>query len=548
MSKKRLQSAVLAAIMTVGVTGLATPTASANDNDPVRNVAQQAFDFWAPKLYQSSPTFTLPEVSGKVTIKWVLPVTDNQDLLQAASDASEDFRTKLENPPQLRDLTKGVSELTPAIADDGTLVTVLPFDQATVSNGAVELSKLVSGVMVQATQDQNSQVPIGAPSSAIRLLYNIVSGGQERTSGFDMIDSASPSVSVNGLEVAYDNGKPDGDPFLPITNMTITPINPDTMNRVRETVRVSNSLPEDVRSVVEVLRTPTGDEQGDPSKGGLVPATDSNGKPITEEQTVGQGKATVEHTIEFKAPGEGGQIYINHRIVDAEGRDIVQPDMRTLSAMKPALDVQASSQEGSRKLAGHEKQTIYNQARISQLTPGKPYQVLVNLSQCNPTDGCTEVAAVNREIIPQDTTVRTENFAVDIDATKVADDNTYEWSTAVYAGTGDVKKMGAKLVAVDNHPSAQVLSFSGSGDSLNKTSAGDRTVQHAGKTEGLTIKNEAPPASMEKVRENNANLDAQHEDSSPWTWVAGIAGAFVVLALAVTAVYRLRFANRRRKA
>lgn len=537
MKLNRVCATALATTMTAGIVLSSAPTVYAADADPVRNAAQAAFDYWAPKLMQSNPVFSIPGAPHASQIEWVLPVTDNANLIDAAARADEDFRNSLQSPPKLSELTGGVDKITAAVTDDGHLVAVLPFGKANISNGKVSLDEMVSGAMIQATEDKDSLVPIAAPDGAIRLLYDVVENGKHTTTGFDLIDGVNPLVTISGLEVAYDNGKSDSPDFQSITNLVITPINPETANRIKEVVRVLNGQDKDVTSILEVLRTPRDGEQGDPSKGGLLPVTGPDGKPLVEEKSVAPGKSTVEHTIEFVSPEEGDQVYLVHRVVDAEGVNVVQPDMRTLPSLKPTLDVQASSQEGSRKLAGHGKQTIYNQAKVRQLTPGKPYQVLVNLSQCNPTDGCVEVAAVNREIIPRDTTERTENFAVDIDTSQIADDNTFEWSTSVYEGTGDVKNMGAKLAAVDDHPSSQVLSFSGNGSSLNKNGAGERTVQHSDAGQ-LEIKDEAPPVSMEEVRANNAKLDADAEGKgSSWVWAAG-AGVVGLLALAGAALWQ----------
>lgn len=536
MKLNRLCATALAATMTVGLTATTAPTVHAADADSARNAAQAAFDYWAPKLMQSSPAFSIPGAPQGGEIKWALPVTDDLNLLNAAAEADAEFRKALDNPRKLSELTGGVDKPTPAVTDDGELVVVLPFDKATITNGRVFLDSLISGTMIQATQDKDSMVPIGAPDNAIRLLYDVVSNGQHLTTGFDLIDAVKPLVTISDIEVSYDNGKADSPDFQSITNMAITPINPETQNTIKEVVRVLNGQNADVTSILEVLRTPRDGEQGDPNKGGLVPVFGPDGKPIMQQETVAPGKSSVTHTIEFTSPHEGEQVYLMHRVVDDKGNNIVQPDMRTLSALKPTLDVQASSQIGSRKLDGHGQQTIYNQAKLRQLTPGKPYQVLVNLSQCNPNDGCVEVAAVNREIIPRDTTDRTENFAVDIDTSQVADNNTFEWSTSVYEGTGDVQNMGAKLTAVDDHPPAQVLSFSGDGKSLNRGGAGERNVKHSDE-EKLEIKDQAPPVSMEEVRKNNEQLDADasKSESAP-VWAIG-AGLASLIALAAGAVW-----------
>lgn len=531
MKLRRLCASTLASTMTVGLIAMTAPTAYAATDNPVHNAAQEAFDYWAPRLMKSSPSFAVPGASDSGQVKWALPVTDSPELMNAAAEADAEFRRALDNPRKLRDLTGGVDKVTPAVTDDGALVVVLPFDKASMNDGRVVLDNLLSGTMIQATQDKESQVPIGAPDSAIRLLYDVVAGGEHKTTGFDLVDALKPVVTVANREVAYNNGKADSPDFQSITNLSITPINPETRNVITESMRVLNGQG-DVTSILEVLRTPKEGEKGDPDKGGLVPVESADGKPLKQEKEVDSDKESVDHTIEFVSPKEGDQVYLMHRVVDAKGNNVVQPDMRTLSALKPTLDVQASSQEGSRKLADSGKQTIYNQAKVRQLTPGKPYQVLVNLSQCNPTDGCTEVAAVNREIIPRDTTERTENFAVDIDTSNVDTDNTFEWSTSVFEGTGDVKKMGAKLAAVDDHPSAQVLSFSGDGNSLNKVGAGERAQQHSDEPK-LEIKDEAPPVQMEDVRKNNEQLDAESgEDNSVAIWTIGGLVAAVVALLA----------------
>ena len=531
MKLRRLCASALASTMTVGLIAMTAPTAYAATDNPVHNAAQEAFDYWAPRLMKSSPSFAVPGASDSGQVKWALPVTDSPELMNAAAEADAEFRRALDNPRKLRDLTGGVDKVTPAVTDDGALVVALPFDKASMNDGRIVLDNLLSGTMIQATQDEESQVPIGAPDSAIRVLYDVVAGGEHKTTGFDLVDALKPVVTVANREVSYNNGKADSPDFQSITNLSITPINPETRNVITESMRVLNGQG-DVTSILEVLRTPKEGEKGDPDKGGLVPVESADGKPLKQEKEVDSDKATVEHTIEFVSPKEGDQVYLMHRVVDAEGNNVVQPDMRTLSALKPTLDVQASSQEGSRKLADSGKQTIYNQAKVRQLTPGKPYQVLVNLSQCNPTDGCTEVAAVNREIIPRDTTERTENFAVDIDTSNVDTDNTFEWSTSVYEGTGNVKDMGAKLAAVDDHPSAQVLSFSGDGTSLNKTGAGERAQQHSDEPK-LEIKDEAPPVPMEDVRKNNEQLDAESgEDNSVAIWAIGGLVAAVVALLA----------------
>lgn len=545
MKLRRLCASALATSMSVGLIATAAPMAHAATDNPVHNAAQDAFNYWAPRLMKSSPSFTIPGASESGEVKWALPVTDSPELLDAAAQSDAAFRQALDNPRKLRDLTGGVDKITPAVSDDGALVVVLPFDKASVDAGRVVLSNLLAGTMIQATQDKESQVPIGAPDNAIRLLYDVVVGGESKTTGFDLVDALKPVVTIANREVAYNNGKKSSPEFESITNLAITPINPETRNVITESMRVLNGQG-DVTSILEVLRTPNEGEKGDPSKGGLVPVQGADGKPLKQEKGVDSDKESVEHTIEFVSPKEGDQVYLMHRVVDAKGNDVVQPDMRTLSALKPTLDVQASSQEGSRKLVGEDKQTIYNQAKVRQLTPGKPYQVLVNLSQCNPTDGCTEIAAVNREIIPRDTTERTENFAVDIDTSNVDENNTFEWSTSVFEGTGDVKKMGEKLAAVDDHPGAQVLSFSGDATSLNKTGAGERAQQHSNEGK-LEIKDEAPPVPMEDVRKNNESLDADSsEDSSAKVWgigiVAGLLGVIVVPLFAVFA-WRNRSSN-----
>ena len=531
MDAKKKSIALATALLTAVLPLATSPVATASPADDARNLAQQAFDWWAPRLMKSSPSFTLPGIQGNATVKWALAVTENADVMDAARQVDPEFAKKLDSPPKLSTLTKGVDKLTPAIADDGTLVTVLPFDKATIRGGEVTLHGLMAGALLQATEDKHSQVPIAAPDGAIQVLYDIATGSGHKTSGLDMVNALKPAVTISKSELSYNNGKKDGLPYLPITNLNITPITPGAMNTLEQVVDIVNNRDGDLRSIVEVLTTAGGGKSDD--KGGLVPVLGSDGKPIRDTKKVGDGRSTVKHDLAFKSPRESEQVYVNHRVVDDKGRDVVQPSMRTMSALKPTLDVQASSQEGSRKLAGQERQMIYNQAKISQLTPGKPYQVLVNLSQCNPTDGCTEVAAVNREIIPRDTTERTENFSVDIDATNIEPDNTFEWTTSVFEGTGDIHKMGDKLVAVDDHPSSQVLSFDGKGESLNKGGAGETTTHHAGGDEGLEIGNEAPPSSMEQVRENNARLDAGEDETlSLWTALGigfGIAGLLAVL-------------------
>lgn len=485
-------------------------------SDETVESSRQAFDYWSPKTLETSGSFNAPGVKSGATIDWVIPFVEDATFMSAYAEIDSSFADKLQDIANVSDLTEGVETPTPARLPDGTVVAVLPHGNVTAeANGVIKVDAVTTGAMVDnpdATDDNADEefkrIPLGVNDASVRYLYK--SGNNE--SGFDAVSAKAPNEAVYNARATY-SLKGEGDSASLVSPQVINAIAPSgEIDFTREFKAVNNSG----RNLTSTLKAwvSTGDEDLDKKDGnadGLTPFLDEAGKQVQSVKDKLDGD--VAHTLSFASP-DNGLVYVSNEIRDSKGDLVTSPSMDALVVAQPAIDVQASSELGSRKLkTDGETQNIYNQVMLGQLVPGQRYQVLVNLFECTKSGGCKEVAAVNREIKPA-SQGRVENFSANVPVLKDKD-ATYEWTTRVYEGTGDVKNMGRELARVADHPKdTQVLSASGQSESLkkddDKTPTADDVVMdtHSPDLDSL-IGDSEPPFDMDQVRKNNEVLDAE---------------------------------------
>lgn len=521
----------------------AAPTALAADDehnimtDSMRTTIDKAFDAWRDKTITADTAFKVDGATAGAKVSRAIPFTDDPNVIAAAS-RSKDLAKVMQSPKKLSEIKGPVDKLTPAVAPDGTGVLVLPSGKAVAKQGSIIIEDLQAGL---ASSDESGDYVSSALPQSLKLLYNVNSSN----SGNEIVNAAHIKDSIRSEVMSYKSGKET----LPMTPGALNALIPEKAASLVKQFTIPGADHGRLTSVLEAFTTAKDDEQDalDGIKDGLTPLLDSKGNKVTSKKQIAAGQSgDVDHEIEFVAPGEDKMVYINHRVVDGSGRVVSPQGMDAFAVTDASIVAQASTDLGSAKLKDEDKQRIYNTVQATQLHPGKRYQILVNLYKCEGEGKCEEVAAVNREIIPEENT-RTEHFSVDIDTSGMDRDNaTYEWSTRVYEGTGDVKKMGKSLAEVDDFPESQVLSFSGKRESNN---GGRVEEKHAdvidvaqdgaeNESSGAKIGSEAPPANIDEIRQNNKVLDSQNEDSGAnkgliiWGSIVGV--------LAIVGVFMIR--------
>lgn len=508
-------------------TALAADDEKTHDQDTLSTAAKKAFNQWHKSTITSDPTFSLPGATSSSTLDWVVPFTTDQTVVQGLVNSDKSLQEQLKNPKKLEDIDSKQDTMTLALAPDKSIVAVLPYDSATVnSDGTVTVKGVVGGDVVTVDDDDKSEttMPVAVQQDSIKLLYSADKGAH--TSQHDLINAVSPQVTVSNESTSWDNGQ---DKYsIPFDGTYLPPIDPGSTAKISDKRRIVNNSDSPLTTTIEAYAL-TDDKDKDKKDGkedGLTPIEDKDGNQVKAESTTDPGSHDSTTTIEFVVPDDkDGQVYLKTITRDKDGNIVSPTSISSLKNQKPMMDVQASTENKSSKLDKDKDQKIYNQVSLNQLTPGKRYQILVNLYQCTSGE-CTEVAAVNREIIPT-TPQSTQNFSVDVNTKGMGDSSTFEWTTKLYEGTGDVYNMGPQLAAVDNHPDSQILSFDGkrrkSGttdvkkssektqmkpiDEYSAGNKGDDVDKKADSedTSQPTIGNEEPPADMGEVRQNNKN-------------------------------------------
>lgn len=510
------------------------------EDTKVRKFTEKVYDAWINDVMTVNARFNDASLSGGESVKRAIVVSDDEMLMAGLEQSNEDYAKALRNPAKLSGLASAPDTFMPVETDDGRIVTAIPFKDVRVGKGHVTLDGLKTGLEIKSLES-GSEVPFIIPSETLKLFFT--KGGDDYDN--NLVNASTNALSIVNTALVYGGGENN----IPLNGASVSALRPDRDAELTQNVNVVNNFGEDLKSIVEAY-APAKSESEDKADGrvdGLTPIKGSR-----TEETLKPGNNDVKQALKFKAPKtDEGVVYINHRIETKNGDVVVPQSMDVMEVSEPVIDVQASTENASSKLSKG-KQKIYNEVRASQLTSGKPYQILVNLYQCDGPDECKEIAAVNREIIP-DISVRDEYFSVEVDASKLKNDGaTFEWTTRLYEGTGDVKKMGDELASVADHPKSQVLSFSGSAEGLGSEKV---NVEHADSVrvnaadveesndDLLEVGDEAPPAPMEQVRENNEkNSEESQEQRGLFTnetlsWVVlgilvliGIAGAIGVFA------------------
>ena len=480
------------------------------EDNAVREFTEKVYDAWINDVMTVNTRFNDPSLSGGESVKRAIVASDDDMLMTALEQSDKDYAKALKNPKKLSELKSSPDSFTPVKTDDGRVVTVLPYGEAKVNQGYVSIKKLKTGLEIK-SPESGDDIPFVIPNETLHLFF--AKDGESIDN--NLVNSIKSALTVVDNRLVYGDGKND----IPLNNGSVGALRPNKEAELTQNTNVVNNFNEDLTSVVEAY-APTKSEKDDKADGhkdGLAPI-----KNARSEETLKPGNNDTKQKLKFKVPdSDEGVVYINHRIQTPDGEVVVPQSMDVVEVSDPAIDVQASTENASSKLDDGE-QKIYNEVRASQMTTGKPYQVLVNLYQCDGLDECKEIAAVNREIIPE-TSVRSEFFSVEVDADKLKNkDSTFEWTTRLYEGTGDVKKMGDELASVDDHPKSQVLSFSGKAEGLGSEKV---NVEHAdtvhvnaqgdeNKSEDdlLEVSDEAPPAPMEQVRENNEKNEQESQE------------------------------------
>ena len=515
--------------------------ANSPEDNKVREFTEKVYDAWINDVMTVNARFNDKALTGSESVKRAIVASDDDMLMAGLEQSDKDYAKALKDPKKLSDLKSAPDKFTPVETDDGRIVTALPFGDVSVSNGHVTVNKLKTGLEIK-SPDSGEDIPFVIPNETLHLFFT--KNGDQNDN--NLVNSIKSALTVVDNKLVYG----DGDNEIPLNNGSVSALRPDKDVELTQHTNVVNNFGESLTSIVEAYAPAKseGEDKADGRKDGLSPIKNSR----TEEK-LKPGNNDAKQKLKFKVPKtDENVVYINHRIETPDGEVVVPQSMDVVEVSDPVIDVQASTDDASSKLSDG-KQKIYNEVRASQLTTGKPYQVLVNLYQCDGPDECKEIAAVNREIIPE-TSVRSEFFSVEVDADKLKNkDATFEWTTRLYEGTGDVKKMGDELASVADHPKSQVLSFSGNAEGLGSEKV---NVEHAStvnvnaqegegesKDDLLDVGDDAPPAPMEQVRENNEkNAEESQEQRGMFTnetvgWIAlgvlvliGAAGAIGVFA------------------
>ena len=515
--------------------------AKSSDDNAVREFTEKVYDAWINDVMNVDARFNNPALSGIEAVKRAIVVSDDDMLMTGLEQSDKDYAKALNNPKKLSELKSSPDSFIPVKTDDGHIVTALPHGDVKVNPGHVAIEKLKTGLEIK-SPETGDDIPFVIPNETLHLFFT--KDGEPTDN--NLVNAIGSALTVVDNRLTYGSGKND----IPLNNGSVGALRPNKEAELTQNTNVVNNFKENLTSIVEAYAPAKSEDEdkADGRKDGLSPI-----KNARSEETLKPGNNDAKQKLKFKVPdSDEGVVYINHRIQTPDGEVVVPQSMDVVEVSDPAIDVQASTDNASSKLEDG-KQRIYNEVRATQLTTGKPYQVLVNLYQCDGPEECKEIAAVNREIIPE-TSTRSEFFSVEVDADKLKNkDGTFEWTTRLYEGTGDVKKMGDELASVDDHPKSQVLSFSGHAEGLGSEKV---NVEHAdtvrvnaqgdeNKSDDdlLEVGDDAPPAPMEQVRENNEkNEEESQEERGMFTnetvgWVAlgvlvliGAAGAIGLFA------------------
>lgn len=564
MKKTALTAAMTAALIMPGAQAFAA------DTPPNSNPTA----FWRDKTTSlSNIDFTLDRGDFK-DVSWATAFSDDPDYVHIVATTTH---TKPDKAPKVSDFAgKDKSPDTPTVAKtpDGKLVVVVPTHDVSVHNGHLRAGSIDAKVEVNVSDDADNPivVPTTPPTKSLHALYEGTDdAGKKATSKGDVDKALRPTVGVGNATVGYDSEKKNKqDP--PPSDGGVIPLNPKSTNRLNVSRYVKTDDPDSVKSVTTAYQ-PTDDAELDAKDGHKDGLTPINGQSRVEEQAAGDGEVTTPITVDI--PDGVDTVYLHNEVVNQDGEEVAPPSMMTAAVTDVELDAQASTENQNSQLKPDTTQKIWDQVDVTNLMPGKPYNVVTQLFQCG--DGnCVEVAAVNREIIPRASETM-QNFAVEVDTSDMGDDDTFEWATTVYEGTGDFNEMGNKLAEIADHPDSQVLSFTGTRSSHQ---AGERVEEQAAETfdshplsdddrmtgsadvedaRGNTgkkyeIVDEAPPANMNVVRENNQKLDDVSTDQvnrdrakyredhkTPWLPLGVLTG------IVLTSAVAMAFASRAKK-
>lgn len=537
----------------------ATPIAHAADDATMYDAAAKAADYWSEKTAVfPRPVFTTNHITDGDTIAWAVPFTTDPGFINIMATGNKDFGAAIDNGTvaALSEFTspdsKSVDTPTPATAPNGEIVAVLPHGDATAADGTITFDSVdVKGTVTVGKGDSARTGSVVSPAlDTIGVLYG-VDGGY--STGDDPRNAALPEIAAGLSKMSYRSKKVNNNNPQPRDGAFGT-LGVGTTNNVDITRYVSNNSSEDITQTVTAYLTTTDHDldMKDGVEDGLTPVDGgevSTVIPAGESRTVTAPMAmTVTKTDHAGSESPTNPIvFLRNLLRDSKGNDVANPTVNVMDVGDVTIDAQASTEQANSKLrADATKQMIYNQVNLGKLLPGKPYNVVAQLFQCAPGN-CIEVAAVNREIIPQ-TETSTQPFSVEVDPSSLADNETFEWELRVYEGTGDFENMGPELISVADHPDTQVVSFSGT---QGTNMAGERKENHAATSDSgvditvtddaaevigpredmhmdndervtgspdredevqdkkLTIGDEVPPAPMEVVRANNAALTGE---------------------------------------
>lgn len=514
-----------ASIAALGATSMMlsiTPAAIAEDSHPdsmsgpsvieaIEEKAKTAFASWAEDTTSSDVLFDINGLTSESNIEWLLAYTNEPAIVeQLVKQGQVDDPSKV---PSINDFRDGVKE--PTLADsNGSLVAILPFDSHEIErDGSIRLKNVTFGI----TDDDTSFV---TDTNNLGLIYDI--GGGD-TTGFDINEGVIPSVRDSDMQSLF---RKDNQSAV-IDMSTLANLAPDGDAVIERAINIANDAGRELTSRIKAYVS-TDDDSLDAKDGrndGMTPLLDANGQPVESVKSV-TSSGDVTHQMRLSSAGDNNFIYLSHELVDENGNRVSPLSNEMFSSAKPVIDVQASTETSSSQLdTNKDKQRIFNSVNIAQMQPLQPYQVLVNLYKCGGPGDCQEVAAVNREIIP-DSSSRVEHFSVDIDTSSLdKEKGSYEWTTRVFKGTGDVKKMGEELASVVDHPAAQVVSFNSKqtpngSESTNVKQHSDTVTLADGEVKeshkdipdhDLRIENNAPSASIDEIRENNTAREVTEE-------------------------------------
>ena len=550
-----------ASIAALGATSMMlsiTPAAIAEDSHPdsmsgpsvikaIEGKAKTAFASWAEDTTSSDVLFDINGLTSESNIEWLLTYTNEPAIVeQLVKQGQVDDPSKV---PSINDFRDGVKE--PTLADsNGSLVAILPFDSHEIErDGSIRLKNVTFGI----TDDDTSFV---TDTNNLGLIYDIGGGN---TTGFDINEGVIPSVRDSDMQSLF---RKDNQSAV-IDMSTLANLAPDGDAVIERAINIANDAGRELTSRIKayVSTDDGGLDAKDGRNDGMTPLLDANGQPIESVKSV-TSSGDVTHQLRLSSAGDNNFIYLSHELVDENGNRVSPLSNEMFSSAKPVIDVQASTETSSSQLdTNKDKQRIFNSVNIAQMQPLQPYQVLVNLYKCGGPGDCQEVAAVNREIIP-DSSSRVEHFSVDIDTSSLdKEKGSYEWTTRVFKGTGDVKKMGEELASVVDHPAAQVVSFNSKqtpngSESTNvkqhsdTVTLADEEVKESHKDipdHDLRIENNAPSASIDEIRENNTAREVTEEKENSLITVVSIVGLGIVAIAALVGTRRVNGSKNKTK-